>query len=101
MSVLEIIIYILLAIGIFFIFAGVIGVIRMPDTFCRLQSSTNIATMGAMPIAFCRSFLFLTYVYNLYNKTRYKDTWFYCLYEKKGVKSTCIMFFLVEKWCRE
>lgn len=51
MSVLEIIIYILLAIGIFFIFAGVIGVIRMPDTFCRLQSSTNIATMGAMPIA--------------------------------------------------
>ena len=23
----------------------------MPDTFCRIQSATNIATMGAMPIA--------------------------------------------------
>ena len=51
MSILEIIICVLLVIGVFFILAGVIGVIRMPDTFCRLQSATNIATMGAMPIA--------------------------------------------------
>ena len=35
-------------IGIFFVFAGVVGINRMPDTFCRLQSSTNITTMGAI-----------------------------------------------------
>lgn len=51
MSILEIIVCILLVVGIFFVVAGVVGVIRMPDTFCRLQSATNIATMGAMPIA--------------------------------------------------
>ena len=51
MSILEVIICILLVIGIFFTLAGVVGVIRMPDTFCRLQSATNIATMGAKPIA--------------------------------------------------
>lgn len=51
MSILEVIICILLVIGIFFTLAGVVGVIRMPDTFCRLQSATNIATMGAMSIA--------------------------------------------------
>ena len=51
MSILEVIICVLLVIGIFFTLAGVVGVIRMPDTFCRLQSATNIATMGAMPIA--------------------------------------------------
>ena len=51
MSILEVIICILLVIGIFFTIAGVVGVIRMPDTFCRLQIATNIATMGAMPIA--------------------------------------------------
>lgn len=51
MSILEVIVCILIAIGLFFTLAGVVGVIRMPDTFCRLQSSTNIVTMGAMPIA--------------------------------------------------
>lgn len=38
------------AVGIFFTFAGVLGMLRMPDTYCRLQSSTNIATMGVLPI---------------------------------------------------
>ena len=51
MSILEIIICVLIVICILFTSAGVIGVIRMPDTFCRIQSATNIATMGAMPIA--------------------------------------------------
>ena len=51
MPIVEIIVCVLLVVGIFFLFAGVVGVIRMPDTFCRLQSATNIATMGAMPIA--------------------------------------------------
>ncbi len=46
----RIIIDIFLIIGLFFIFAGVVGMLRMPDTFCRLQSSTNIVTMGGLPI---------------------------------------------------
>ena len=32
--------------GIFFAFAGTVGLLRMPDAFCRMQSSTNIATLG-------------------------------------------------------
>ena len=51
MGIWEIIMLILIIIGIFFTFAGVVGILRMPDTLCRLQSSTNIATMGAMPVA--------------------------------------------------
>lgn len=51
MIALRIIADLLFIIGLFFIIAGVIGMIRMPDTYCRLQSSTNIATMGAIPIA--------------------------------------------------
>ncbi|WP_052447327.1 monovalent cation/H(+) antiporter subunit G [Clostridium polynesiense] len=46
----RIIIDLLFAVGVFFILAGVIGMLRMPDTFCRLQSSTNIVTMGSLPI---------------------------------------------------
>lgn len=48
--VIRIIIDILFVLGIFFMIAGVTGMIRMPDTFCRLQSSTNIVTMGGLPI---------------------------------------------------
>jgi len=43
---MRIVIDILLVAGAFFAFAGVLGLIRMPDCFCRMQSSTNIATMG-------------------------------------------------------
>ena len=49
--IIDIIVILLFIIGLFFILAGVVGMIRMPDTYCRLQSSTNIATMGAIPIA--------------------------------------------------
>lgn len=78
MIVLRIIIDILFVIGIFFTFAGVIGMIRMPDTFCRLQSSTNIATMGAIPIAVaCSIYAFATSNTSL------------------GIKSLVIVFFLI------
>lgn len=50
--IVRIIVDLLFALGIFFIFSGVVGMIRMPDTFCRLQSSTNIVTMGGLPILF-------------------------------------------------
>lgn len=43
---LRVIIDVLIGLGVFFAFAGVVGIIRMPDCFCRMQSSTNIATLG-------------------------------------------------------
>ncbi|MCM1992685.1 monovalent cation/H(+) antiporter subunit G [Oceanirhabdus seepicola] len=45
---IRILIDVCLILGIFFVFAGVVGIIRMPDTYCRLQSSTNIVTMGGI-----------------------------------------------------
>ena len=47
---LRIVIDVLLACGIFFAFAGTVGILRMPDTFSRMQSSTNIATFGLLGI---------------------------------------------------
>lgn len=44
--VADIIMYILLAIGLIFSLVGVIGVLRMPDVYGRLQASTCIATLG-------------------------------------------------------
>ncbi|MCL1905826.1 MAG: monovalent cation/H(+) antiporter subunit G [Clostridiales bacterium] len=46
----RIIVDVLLACGIFFAFAGTVGILRMPDTFSRMQSSTNIATLGLLGI---------------------------------------------------
>ena len=37
---------ILLVIGVFFAFIGVLGILRMPDVFGRLQASTCIATLS-------------------------------------------------------
>lgn len=41
---------ILIGISLFFAFAGTVGLLRMPDTFSRLQSSTNIATLGLLGV---------------------------------------------------
>ena len=46
----EIISYVLIAFGFFFALAGTVGVLRMPDTFCRMQSSTNITTLGILGV---------------------------------------------------
>lgn len=45
---LRIIIGILMGIGAFFALAGTVGLLRMPDAYCRMQSSTNIATLGLL-----------------------------------------------------
>lgn len=45
---MRIIVDIFLIFGCFFAFAGTIGILRMPDSFCRMQSSTNIATLGTL-----------------------------------------------------
>ena len=44
--VADIIMYVLLAIGVFFSFVGVLGILRMHDVYGRLQASTCIPTMG-------------------------------------------------------
>lgn len=44
----RIIIDVLIVAGFFFAFAGVIGMLRMPDSFCRMQSSTNVGTLGTL-----------------------------------------------------
>lgn len=47
---MRIAIDILIACSVFFAFAGVVGMLRMPDSFCRMQSSTNIATFGVLGV---------------------------------------------------
>ncbi len=46
--ILRIAIDILIAIGLFFAFAGTKGILKMPDTFCRMQASTCIPTLGVL-----------------------------------------------------
>ena len=46
--VLRIIIDVFIVGGCFFAFAGAVGLVRMPDTFSRMQSSTNITTLGVL-----------------------------------------------------
>ena len=43
---LRVIIDLFIVGGCFFAFAGAVGIVRMPDTFSRMQSSTNITTLG-------------------------------------------------------
>ena len=45
---IRIVIDILMVIGLVFCVAGVKGLIKMPDTFCRMQASTCISTLGAI-----------------------------------------------------
>lgn len=46
--ILRIAIDALIVIGLFFALAGTKGIIKMPDTFCRMQASTCISTMGVL-----------------------------------------------------
>lgn len=45
--ILDIIIMSLLFLGVFFFFVGALGLIRMPDVFCRMHATTKCDTMGA------------------------------------------------------
>lgn len=48
--ILRIIIDIFIAIGVIFALAGSLGVMKMPDTFCRMQASTCITTLGVLGV---------------------------------------------------
>lgn len=47
---MMIVIAILMILGLFFCAVGVIGVLRMPDAYMRMQASTCIATLGTICI---------------------------------------------------
>lgn len=44
---LEIIAILFLIGGVFFFFVGTMGLIRMPDVFCRMHATTKCDTLGA------------------------------------------------------
>ena len=58
---MRIIIDLLLVFGAFFALAGVKGVIKMPDTFCRMQASTCITTFGILGVCLA-GFLYAAFV---------------------------------------
>ena len=47
---MRIVIDILLAVGFVFALAGTKGILQMPDTFCRMQASTCISTLGVLGV---------------------------------------------------
>ena len=46
--ILRIVIDLLMLCGLYFALAGTKGVIQMPDTFCRMQASTCVSTLGML-----------------------------------------------------
>jgi multicomponent Na+:H+ antiporter subunit G len=48
--VIEIIVIVLAAIGWAFSLSGAVGIVRMPDVYCRIQCSSKMITMGALPV---------------------------------------------------
>ena len=48
--ILRVLIDLFLVIGFIFAVAGTRGVLHMPDTFCRMQASTCITTLGTLGV---------------------------------------------------
>jgi multicomponent Na+:H+ antiporter subunit G len=40
---------VLCSVGLIFTLSGAIGILRMPDVYCRIQCSSKTITMGALP----------------------------------------------------
>ena len=49
---MEVLIIALYIIGMFFNLSAVVGIIRLPDIYCRLHSSSKNTTLGSLLIAF-------------------------------------------------
>jgi multicomponent Na+:H+ antiporter subunit G len=47
--VIEAIVIALSAVGFGFSLSGAVGIVRMPDLYCRIQCSSKTITMGALP----------------------------------------------------
>jgi multicomponent Na+:H+ antiporter subunit G len=48
--VTETIVIVLAAVGWAFSLSGAVGIWRMPDVYCRIQCSSKMITMGALPM---------------------------------------------------
>lgn len=46
----ETAVIVLCAIGVAFSLSGVVGILRMPDVYSRIQCSSKTITMGALPV---------------------------------------------------
>ncbi len=46
----ETVVIVLCAIGFIFSLSGAVGIVRMPDVYCRIQCSSKTITMGALPV---------------------------------------------------
>jgi multicomponent Na+:H+ antiporter subunit G len=46
----EAIVIVLCAVGLLFSLSGVVGILRMPDVYTRIQCSSKTVTMGALPL---------------------------------------------------
>ncbi len=46
----DVVVVVLAVTGLFFSLSGAVGLVRMPDLYCRLQCSTKNVTMGALPL---------------------------------------------------
>ncbi len=49
--ILRIVIDLLIAAGLVFALAGTKGILKMPDTFSRMQASTCVSTLGMLGVA--------------------------------------------------
>lgn len=48
-TVVTVIVCVLAATGFAFSLSGALGILRMPDLYCRIQCSSKTITMGALP----------------------------------------------------
>jgi multicomponent Na+:H+ antiporter subunit G len=48
--VITVIVLVLAATGLLFSLSGATGILRMPDVYCRIQCSSKMITMGALPV---------------------------------------------------
>ena len=51
MIIVRLLIDVLIVVGAFFALAGTLGLLKMPDTMCRMQASTCIPTLGMACVA--------------------------------------------------
>jgi multicomponent Na+:H+ antiporter subunit G len=52
MNFLDLVLLLFYLTGFFFNLAGVVGIIRLPDVYCRLHASSKNTTLGSLLIVF-------------------------------------------------
>lgn len=62
---MEIISYIFLIIGGIFFFLGGLGILRMPDTFNRIQAGTKATTLGAFSLLIGIAFAHPSWIFKI------------------------------------